>query len=254
MPSLAEKFTVIAPDLRGWGESDKPNDGYDIYTLSDDIHEFIQTLKLDNVNIIGHDWGAPVGYAVAARYQDRIKTLTLIEASMPGIGGENLLDFSEKWTPLWFFPFLATPELSQQLITGKEKQFYEWILRHMAVNPDVAFTQDDLDHYVSINSAAGISNATFQYYSNVYKTAAQIKELSKSMLSIPVMVVGAERSLGNWMIDAVRNAFAPQARGFVMQNCGHVIPEEKPEELLPILYDFFLKNQLPNGRSDIKNA
>jgi pimeloyl-ACP methyl ester carboxylesterase len=243
MPALAENHTVYAIDLRGWGKTDKPDSGYTILSLAEDINQLMIALHLEKVNIVGHDWGAPIGYAFSALHPEKVSTLTLVEASMPGIGGEKLLNFTDKWTPLWFFPFLATPGLAEEMINGKERIFYSWILQHMASHPDSVFTESDIDYYINTNTNPKLTKASCEYYRNIYVTTEQIKKLATNKLTLPVMVIGAEKSLGQWMIDAVKNSFAPNAKGIIMKDCGHIIPEEKPHELAGYLLNFFSKKE-----------
>ena len=235
---LQDKYTVYAVDLRGWGKTEKPANGYTLDTLAEDLNQFIIALNLQNVHLVGHDWGAPISAAFTALHEEKVKSLTLIEASLngTGAGGEKLLNFSDKWTPLWFFPFLATPDLAEDMINGNEKIFYTWILKHMTPHPELVFTSEDIQHYIQTNTNPQLTKATCRYYKNILDSTHP-KQLAKQ-LSIPVMVVGGEKSLGQWMIDAVKNSFAPQAKGVIIKDCGHVVPEEKPKELAQLIIDF----------------
>ena len=90
MPTLAEHYTVIAPDLRGCGDSDRPDTGYDKRTVAEDVHELIHQLGLGPINLVSHDVGMMVGYAYASAYPSEVKRLVLMEAALPGLGLEKL--------------------------------------------------------------------------------------------------------------------------------------------------------------------
>jgi pimeloyl-ACP methyl ester carboxylesterase len=101
LPELSKHFTVIAPDLRGVGESDKPDSGYDKKTLAADLHGLIKKLGYTNINVVGHDIGLMVAYAYAAQYQDEVKKIALLDALLPGI--EPV--WSEVRAKAWWFGF-----------------------------------------------------------------------------------------------------------------------------------------------------
>jgi len=85
LPELSKHFTVIAPDLRGSGESDKPSGGYDKKTMSTDIHELVKSLGYKSINLVGHDIGLMVAYAYAAQFGDEVKKMALLDALIPGV-------------------------------------------------------------------------------------------------------------------------------------------------------------------------
>ncbi len=85
---LADKHTVIAPDLRGFGESAAPEDGYTKAAMARDIHALVKNLKYDRIRLVGHDIGLMVAYAYAAQYPDEVDRLVLMEAFLPGVGDE----------------------------------------------------------------------------------------------------------------------------------------------------------------------
>lgn len=91
-------------------------------TVAADVRHLLDHLGIATVHVIGHDWGTPIGYHPAATARDRVRSFTALEASIPGADGEDLLDFSQSWNPLWFFPFLAMPGLPQQLIGGGRQE------------------------------------------------------------------------------------------------------------------------------------
>ncbi len=106
LPELSKHFTVIAPDLRGVGESDKPESGYDKKTMASDIHELVGQLGYKKINLAGHDIGLMVAYAYAAQYGDGVNKLALMDALLPGV--EPV--WSKVSASAWWFGFACCSE------------------------------------------------------------------------------------------------------------------------------------------------
>jgi pimeloyl-ACP methyl ester carboxylesterase len=240
IPVLAQTYRVIAPDLRGWGATERPAGGFDIATAAADVRNLLDHLGVDRTHVIGHDWGTPIGYHLSATTPDRVASFVALEASIPGAGGEDLLNFAGAWNPLWFFPFLATPDLPQQLLAGREDLFFAWILRQMARNTPDALTDTDLAVYVEAYRDADAIRTTCAYYANTWRSAEQISAAAQHPLTMPVLAVAGERSLGQHMLDFVRR-LAPDADGVILPGCGHLIPEERPAELAELVTGFLAK-------------
>lgn len=242
IPVLAERNLVIAPDLRGWGETERPAEGYDVATVSADMRRLLDHLGLETAHVVGHDWGTPIGYHLAATERDRVVSFTALEASIPGAGGEDLLDFSKSWNPLWFFPFLATPDLPRQLIGGgRQEVFFTWILQQMARTTPGALDSHDIAVYVEAYRDDDAVRSSCAYYVNTWTSAQQIRDAAQIPLTVPVLAVAGERSLGQHMIDFVRR-LAPDAEGVILPGCGHLVPEERPDELARLVTGFVAKN------------
>ena len=129
IPALSTLFTVIAPDLRGCGDSDRPDSGYDKRTVAEDIHQLILHLNLGPINLVSHDVGMMVGYAYAAAYPTEVRRLVLMEAALPGLGLEDLYD-AAKYPRMWHLPLFEAPNgLAEALITGREKMFISHFMR-----------------------------------------------------------------------------------------------------------------------------
>ena len=118
MPDLAAHFTVIAPDLRGVGESDKPAGGYDKKTMASDIHALVKQLGFNKAGVAGHDIGLMLAYAYAAQYPSEVKKLALIDALIPGVEPS----WSEYWAKAWWWGFFGWKP-SGEIVAGKERLF-----------------------------------------------------------------------------------------------------------------------------------
>ncbi|MGF6887085.1 pimeloyl-ACP methyl ester carboxylesterase [Nocardia sp. GAS34] len=236
IPILAQHYRVIAPDLRGWGRTERPQAGFEVATAAVDIAGLLEMLGIESAHVVGHDWGTPIGYYLAATRRELVRSFVAVEASIPGAGGEHLLDFSAGWNPLWFFPFLATPELPQRLLENRTGMFFEWVLRQMARSTPEALSPADIATYVAAYGDADAVRATCLYYANTWISAEHVRVASEQPLTIPVLAVAGERSLGQRMIDYVRR-LAPGAEGVILPGCGHLVPEERPAELAQLVLD-----------------
>jgi pimeloyl-ACP methyl ester carboxylesterase len=227
MPALAERYTVIAPDLRGMGASSKPMSGYDHQTVAEDIYQLVRHIGLEQVSIVGHDVGAPVGYAYAAAHPDDVRRLVTIE------GAPQTMEAGQGY---WHMGFHAEPDIAESLIVGRERMYLSWFYRKFGYN-QAAFTEADLDEYVRWYSAVGAIRSALQYYRYAQQDFAQNKESSKRKLTMPVLAIGGEHSLGSY-VEAMMQDFASNIRGSVIKDCGHWIAEEQSKELTHQLLAF----------------
>ena len=229
MPELAEKYTVIAPDLRGMGASSKPLSGYDDRTVAEDIYQLIKHLGLEQICIVGHDVGAPVACAYAESYPEDVRRLVVIE-------GGKMPELSQIPPQYWHMAFHAEPDIAESLIVGRERLYLSWFYRKFGYNP-AAFTDADIDEYVRWYSEVGAMRAALQYYRKGQQNAGQNKESQKQKIEMPVLAIGGEQSMES-SVEMMMQEFASDVRGSVIKNCGHWIAEEQPEELTEQLINF----------------
>jgi pimeloyl-ACP methyl ester carboxylesterase len=235
IPILAQHFTVLAPDLRGLGESDKPETGYDNHTVADDIYQLIKQLELSPICLVGHDIAAPIAYACAALYPDAVQRLVVLDGTIPGLTPEKAFQFSPN-QPTWQFIFHAVPNLPEQLVAGREQLYLSWFFTQKADRQD-AITPDDLNEYVRQYSKPGAMKAGFEYYRSFFENATQNREHAKTKLKMPVLALGGEHSTGMLMLKMMQ-AVAENVQGGVVKECGHYIAEERPDYLIEQLLLF----------------
>src|SRR6187200_380526 len=125
MPALAKNYTVIAPDLRGLGDSSKPLTGYDGKTVAEDIHQLVGKLGFKTIFLVGHDIGTQVAYSYAAARPTEVKKLAVMELTIPGIVPAGRM-------PLWWVVFHQTPDVPEALVQGKEMFYLSWFYHNLA--------------------------------------------------------------------------------------------------------------------------
>ena len=225
---LAGDFTVIAPDLRGFGYSGKPAAGYDAETMAAGLAALGDHLGLHDVTVIGHDWGAVFGYVYAAAAPEQVSALGIVEMALPGVGVmEQAMGPQPGGNFLWHMGFQSVPDLPELLIQGKERPYLRWFFEHFAYDPS-AITEGDLDEYVAAISQVGALRAGLAVYQDFFASADQVAARAKTPLSIPVRAYGGEACLGGATLASVQ-AVAPAAEGGIIDRCGHWAAEERPD-------------------------
>jgi len=122
MPTLASHYTVIVPDIRGAGDSDRPESGYDEQTMASDIAELVHQLGYERINLVGHDIGMMVAYAYAAAHPRDVRRLVVMDAPLPGIPPFDQITHSPG---AWHIPFQQAPDLPEALVAGRERLYLE---------------------------------------------------------------------------------------------------------------------------------
>lgn len=237
MPALARQYTVVAVDLPGLGDSDKPVDGYDTRSVAARLHELIETLGWGRFHYVGHDIGCWVGYPYAATYRDRVRKLALLDSTLPGVVSNEMYAFApERIVKNWHFFFNALPDLPEALLTGREREFLAWLFHSKARNP-AAIEPAALDEYVRCYSASGGWRAATGYYRALFDSMEQNREHMAQRLTAPVLAVGGESGMGA-MMEMMMRSVADDVTGLIVPECGHYVPEEAPAYLLEHLCAF----------------
>src|SRR5215203_2315080 len=237
MPALAQNYTVIAPDLRGLGDSSKPPTGYDGKTLAEDIHQLVTQLGFNTIFLVGHDIGTQVAYSYAAAHPTEVKRLAVMELTIPGFAPAGR-------PPIWWAIFHQTPDVPEALVEGKEMMYLSWFFHNLAYNP-AAITQADINEYVSHYSAPGGMRAGFEHYRAFPQDAIQNQNYSKTKLTMPVLALGGSYIPvlgGNITMPSIiygMQQLAENVQGIKVPNSGHFIPEEQPQFVINQLSNFF---------------
>ncbi len=232
MPLLARQHTVIVPDLRGAGGSDKPAAGYDKKNMARDIHELTSGLGFERVAVVGHDIGLMVAYAYAAQFPEDTERVVLMDAFLPGIG-----NWKDMWLlrDLWHFHFYGETPLA--LVDGRERIYFEHFWNDFAADPQHSVPEADRRIYAEAYAQPGGMRAGFEYFRNFERDAEDFAALGKTPLAMPILVLSGEKSGGEFLLEQVR-LVAPDVQGRVIAGSGHWLMEEAPETVIPALLDF----------------
>jgi len=238
IPLLAQSYRVVVPDLPGLGDSSRPAGGYDKKSIAADLSEMCERLQLGRFHLVGHDWGGPSAFALACAVPERVRTLTVLDVTIPGIGP----DISQGGRR-WHHAFHMTPELPEALVQGREREYLGWFYREFCWQRG-AIAQADIDEYLRSYSQPGAMRAGFEYYRALPRDKADNQALLDSgfRLPMPVLALGGGRAeargRGEEPLESLR-AIASNVSGGAIPECGHFIPEEQPALLAERLLDFF---------------
>jgi len=232
IPRLAERFTVIAPDLPGIGDSDIPSGAVDMKWAAARIHDLARSLGIQKAEVVGHDIGLMVAYAYAAQYRSEVTKLVLMDAFLPGVAGwEAIYDNPD----LWHFRFHG--DTPAKLVQGREADYFAYYWNEFAADRNRSLPPADREAYVAAYSRPGRMKAGWAYFASFPKTAKDFAELAKTKLAIPVLSIGGDKSLGE-PLGAQARMVSDDATVVVLKNAGHWILEEQPSETAAALLKF----------------
>jgi pimeloyl-ACP methyl ester carboxylesterase len=232
MAKLADKHTVIAPDLRGFGESAAPSDGYTKAAMAQDIRALVKSLNYDRIRLVGHDIGLMVAYAYAAQYPAEVDRLVLMEAFLPGVGDWNKVFLLRD---LWHFHFYGTTPLA--LVTGRERIYLEHFWNDFAADPKKSVSEKDREFYARAYAQPGHMAAGMEVFRAFPKDAEDFANFAKTKLPMPLLVLSGEKAGGPFLIEQGRMV-ATNVDGVLIKGAGHWLMEEAPDQVIPQLVEF----------------
>ena len=243
-PILAQHFTVVAPDLRGYGDSAKPDSGADHFAYSKrasavDQVAVMAALGFDKFALVGHDRGARVAHRLALDHPEQVQRLALIDIvpTNTAFAETNM----EKAMGYYHWFFLSQPfDLPERLIGGDPEYYLKWCLKSWGGGALDYFDEEAMAEYVRCFSDPAVIHASCEDY----RAGATIDlehdgaDLSKK-IACPTMALWGNR-LDKWYdVQAVWRERAESVTGGVLKG-GHFMPEEMPDEVARALF-FFLR-------------
>jgi pimeloyl-ACP methyl ester carboxylesterase len=230
---LAKTRTVIAPDLRGFGQSAKPAGGYDKKSMAQDIHALAASLGFKRAGICGHDIGLMVAYAYAAQYPDEVGRIALMDAFLPGVGEWNNVFLLRD---MWHFHFFGETPL--KLVKGRERIYFEHFWNGFAANPKKSVSEADRRFYAKVYAQPGAMAAGFEVFRAFVQDAKDFAVFSKTKLKMPMLVLTGEKASGEFLIQQGR-LVADNVEGVIVKGSGHWLMDEARDQVVPKLVSFF---------------
>ncbi|MBI3250076.1 MAG: alpha/beta hydrolase [Deltaproteobacteria bacterium] len=238
IPALAERFTVIVPDLRGLGDSDRPMTGYDKRTLASDVHALVRSLGFEKIGLTGHDWGGAVAFYLAYDHPEMVEQLMILDM-IPGLGrrdGQMSIPTARRFWHVFFHG--GMPDLAEQLVSKNIEAYLTYFYTSTVYNySPTVFSPEDIAEYVRVYSLPGALRAGFQYYRAGLQEDLDNLSGCTEKLKMPVLAWGGEVFLAN--IVPIWQTVADSVRGGMVERCGHFIAEEKPEFVIQQALEFF---------------
>jgi len=232
IPVLAERFTVIAPDLPGIGDSDIPAHGLDMKSAAISIHDLAKSLGVQKAEVVGHDIGLMVAYAYAAQFPTEVTKLVLMDAFLPGVEGWEAVYNNPN---IWHFRFNGpTPEA---LVQGRERTYFEYFWNDFAADKTHSIPEADRKAYTAAYARPGRMHAGWAYFVSFQQAAKDFAQLSQTKLPMPVLTIGGEKSLGEALGQQTK-LVATDVTVVVLKDTGHWVVEERPKETTEALQKF----------------
>jgi pimeloyl-ACP methyl ester carboxylesterase len=233
MSELGKTHRVIAPDLRGFGDTAKPETGYDKKTMAQDVHALARSLGIAKAGIVGHDIGLMVAYAYAAQYPAEVDRIALLDAFIPGVGDTTNLFLLKD---LWHFHFYGPTPLA--LVKGRERVYFEHFWNDFAADPKKSVSEADRRFYAQKYAQPGAMKAGMEVFRAFDQDAKDNAEFAKTKLSMPMLVLGGEKSGGDFLVAQGRMV-AANVDGVIVTGSGHWLVDEAPGQVIPKLVAFF---------------
>lgn len=232
MPALARDYTLIVPDLRGIGLSDRPAHGYTKRQLAADLHGVVEQLGCGPAHVIGHDIGGMVAYAYATQHP--LRSLSVLDVPVPGLGDWERIAADPR---LWHFAFHQKRDLAEALICGGREHLYiSTFINDRAHNPG-AISAQDMAEYVAAYCHPGAFRAAMEMYRQFPQDVADNRSAGPLPADLRVLALGGDKRWGPQIVAHI-GAMAPNVRGGSLADCGHFLAEEQPEALVEALRDF----------------
>lgn len=237
MHGITDRYRFIAPDLRGFADSDKPFGGYDPKNIAQDMIGLLKAEGVDRFHILSHDLGGPHSLALAYLAANNVDSLAIIEAPFFGL---NFPGYHDPRTTYWHLGMHLNMDITRFLIEGKEEEYLRHFFRDFAYNP-TAVSEDEIHQYALQMKQPGNLRASLNFYGYIPQMAEQTAEFTKEKLSVPLMAYGGSASFGTHCIDSAR-AIATNATGGVIEECGHWVFAEKAAFMQGELVKFWQAN------------
>jgi pimeloyl-ACP methyl ester carboxylesterase len=233
MAQLGKTHLVIAPDLRGFGDTTKAESGYDKKTMAQDVHALVQKLGIGKAGVAGHDIGLMVAYAYAAQYPQDVERIALLDAFIPGVGDTTNLFLLKD---LWHFHFYGPTPLA--LVSGRERIYFEHFWNDFAADGRKSVSEADRQFYTKKYAMPGAMKAGMEVFRNFDQDAKDNAVFAKTKLTMPMLVLGGEKSGGEFLISQGK-LVGDKVEGVIIKGSGHWLVDEAPGQTIPALVTFF---------------
>jgi pimeloyl-ACP methyl ester carboxylesterase len=232
IPTLAERFTVVAPDLPGIGDSSIPKDGLDMTTAAVRIHALVTSLGIQKARVVGHDIGLMVAYAYAAKFPAEVEKLVLMDAFLPGVDGWEAV-YNDP--AIWHFRFNGpTPEA---LVEGRERAYFEHFWNDFAADKTRSIPEAERQAYTAAYARPGRMRAGWAYFVSFQKAANDFAQFARTKLPMPILSIGGEKANGH-VLGHQAKLVGSDPKIIVIKDAGHWLMEERPQDTMDAIQKF----------------
>jgi pimeloyl-ACP methyl ester carboxylesterase len=244
IPALARHFKVVVPDLRGYNDSDKPDNGYDLDTLCADIQGLIQRLGYAKAHIVGHDWGGVIAWHLAQKFPQCLNRLAVLNAPPPHRFIQELMSNLDQIRRSWFVFAFQVPGLPEWLIQQNLTEFVKGALREHAIRKG-AFSAEETQIYQAALAKPGVLHSAMSYYRQLLWPPNWLSSLVRmpQKVEAPTLVLwGKDDSfLSHKLTEGLDRLIAAPFKLRVIPECGHWVQQEVPQTVNRELLNFLKK-------------
>ena len=229
---MATDHTVIVPDLRGFGESTHTDQGLEKKAEAEDMERVLQALHVASFDLVTHDIGNMVGYALAAQHREQVTRWVVMDAPLPGIGH---WDEQLKSPKAWHFNFYGPDE--ERLVAGRERIYLDRFWNELSADP-ARIDEATRQHYATIYARPGAMHSAFQTFAAFPRDAIDNQVfLAQGKLTMPVLAIGGDHSYGAALAGEL-SFVATDVRSVSIAGSGHWLMEEQPAATVAAILAF----------------
>jgi epoxide hydrolase 4 len=234
IPELATRLRVVAPDLRGYGDTERPPkvEDYRVATLAADVASLVRALGADRAHVVGHDWGGAIAWMTALQHPDVVDRLVVLNCPHPNRFGRELRSNPRQLLRSWYMFFFQLPLVPEWTFHASPDAAIARMFRGMAVRKD-AFTDDDLRAFKGALRKPGALTAAINYYRATFRNFSEMRRIENEdqKIAAPTLLIWAEDdvALGKELTYGMEELFAGPFRIQYVPNCSHWVNEEQPE-------------------------
>lgn len=239
---LSKKFTVVAVDMRGFNESEKPKgkENYQAHIVGNDIAELIPKLGFKKAHIVGHDWGGAIAWGFAMNHSQLVDQLAVLNCPHPKIFIKFLKKEPQQILKSWYMFFLQLPILPEFLLEKTLKQFFRYFVKGWCYNKD-AFSEEEIQLYVDAYMKPGALTATINYYRAMMQvTIRNPSNIPSRKISSDTLLIWGEndQALSKEMTYGMNPYFEGILEIKYIPNCSHWVQNDAPEAVNEYLMAF----------------
>jgi len=241
IPALSEKYKVVAVDMRGYNESDKPRGvkNYDARMVANDIRELVYSFNVKKAHIIGHDWGGAIAWKLAQEYPECIERLVVLNCPLPQLLWKHFLTNFRQLRRSWYIFYFQIPGLPEWGIRKNLKLFFIKGLRGWSRNKE-AFSDADIEEYVKAFRSPYALTAAINYYRAAFRNLADRNSRVVKPVAADTLVIWGEndRALGKELTYGMENYFTGKFEIKYIGNCSHWVQHEYPQAVNEMILEF----------------
>lgn len=236
---FAADFHAVAPDLRGYNKSDRPESrsAYRLEHLVDDVKELIFNLGYERCILVGHDWGGAIAWEFAHAHPEMLDTLVVMNAPHP-VRFYEAMRTPSQLRRSWYIFFFQLPWLPEKLLSRQDCEAVAELFASQAKNPD-AFSAADLEAYRRAACRTGALSAMLNYYRGIPSTALTFKPRDYTPISVPTLLLWGEddAALGKELTYDMQRFF-PDLRVEYISDCSHWVQQDRPQIVNELMRSF----------------